>query len=108
MPTRAQIEDVYEGFSDFWSILESNTDAVRTKLYRKYMNLMRLMSLMSLMSLVYFYTVCIRILESINSQNRSKYTKSFEHVFIPSNFGHPEFAQNRVWFEGFGRFSVSR
>ena len=31
-------------------------------------------------------------------------TKSFEHVFIPSNFGHPEFAQNRVYLEGFGRF----
>ena len=50
MPTRAQIEDVYEGFSDFWSILDFIAADVRTKLYRKYMRLTSLTSLMSLMS----------------------------------------------------------
>ena len=35
-------------------------------------------------------------------------TKSFEHVFISSNFGNSKVAQNRVWLEGIGRFSVSR
>ena len=50
MPTRAQIEDVYEGFSDFWSILEFVHGRVRPKLYRQYIRLTSLTSLMSLMS----------------------------------------------------------
>ena len=50
MPTRAQIEDVYEGFSGFWSILDFLNGEARTKLYRKYMRLTSLTSLMSLMS----------------------------------------------------------